>query len=189
MFDSGLTGRQLIGHLSAPEVSRRLGLRFGLDVHAVSLSARGGTFQVNAGVQSYIVRLPRDPAHLDALRQEARVAAALRGCISLRLPDTRVVEDLPEHPVFAIHRRIEGDPLATEHYTRSLPAARERLVADLACFFRQMHGVPLDWAAVWLGLERTTGDLITWTAPAASFDNATNASEVAAACDSRLQGG
>ncbi|EMA51560.1 DUF7282 domain-containing protein [Halococcus thailandensis] len=31
--------------------------------------------------------------------------------------------------------------------------------------------------------ERTAGELITWTAPAASFDNATNASEVAAAVD------
>jgi PGF-CTERM protein len=31
--------------------------------------------------------------------------------------------------------------------------------------------------------ERTTGELITWTAPAASFDNATNASEVAAAVE------
>ncbi|WP_237561232.1 DUF7282 domain-containing protein [Halococcus sediminicola] len=32
--------------------------------------------------------------------------------------------------------------------------------------------------------ERTTGELITWTAPAASFDNATNASEVATAVES-----
>ena len=31
--------------------------------------------------------------------------------------------------------------------------------------------------------ERTAGELITWTAPAATFDNATNASEVAAAVD------
>jgi hypothetical protein len=31
--------------------------------------------------------------------------------------------------------------------------------------------------------ERTAGELITWTAPAASFNNATNASEVAAAID------
>jgi PGF-CTERM protein len=31
--------------------------------------------------------------------------------------------------------------------------------------------------------ERTTGELITWTAPAASFDNATNTSEVAAAVE------
>jgi aminoglycoside phosphotransferase (APT) family kinase protein len=105
----------------------------------------------------YVVRLPRDPAHLASLRQEARVAAALQGRVDLRLPDTRVVEGLAGRPAFAIHTLIAGEPLTTAHYAASSPAVRERLVADLAHFFRQMHAIPLEQACGWLGIPCQTG--------------------------------
>jgi aminoglycoside phosphotransferase (APT) family kinase protein len=166
LFTTRLTETQLASLLSAPEVSHRAGLHLGPDASAVALSSRGRAFEVTAAGSSYIVRLPRDHAHLVSLRQEARIAAALQGRISLHFPDTRVVEGLSGVPTLAIHTKIPGEPLVTDNYTNSSPAARERLVSDLARFFQQMHAIPLDQAAEWLGLECLSDDPATELAPA-----------------------
>jgi len=162
---TGLTERELIDLLSTPEINERLGLRLGPDAHAVALSSRGRTYRVTDDEQSYIVRLPRDQAHLVSLRQEARIAAALQGRISLRFPDTRVIEASPEGPVLAIHSIIAGEPLTTDHYALSSPAARERLVVDLSRFFRQMHSIPLAQACTWMDVTYETDDPAAELAP------------------------
>ena len=164
MFTTGLTETQLIGLLTTPAVERQLGLRLGPDARATSLSARRSTLQVSDADGSYIVRLPQDRAHLATLRREARISAALRGRTALRIPDTRLVES-PGHPPFALHRMIPGEPLTTEHYTQSTPAARERLVGDLARFFREMHSIRLSQACAWLELPVETDDLAVELAP------------------------
>ena len=165
MSTTGLTETQLIDVLTAPEVSQRLGLHLGPDAQAVALSARGNIFQVTDACQRHIVRLHRDHTHLVSLRREARIATALAGHLSLRVPDTRVIEGLSEHPIFAIHAMIPGEPLDTEHCTHARPSVRERLVADLALFFRQMHAISLDQACTWLGVDGKTDDLATELAP------------------------
>jgi len=165
VLTTGLTGTQLIDLLAAPEISERLGLYLGSDAHAAALSARGSTFQVTSAGQSYIVRLPRDQAHLVSLRREARIAAALQGRVSLCFPDTQVIEGLAGRPAYAIHSTIVGEPLITEHYTQSSPAARERLVTDLAGFFRQMHGIPLAQACTWMEATYETDDPAAELAP------------------------
>jgi aminoglycoside phosphotransferase len=152
----------LIDLLTTPEADRQLGLHLGPDARAASLSARRSTFQVSAAAESYVVRLAQDRAHLADLRREARIAAALQGRTALRLPDTRVVEG---EPAFALHKMIPGKPLTTEHFTQSAPAARERLVGDLARFFRQMHGIPLRQAGEWLDIAHEGDDLAQGLAP------------------------
>jgi aminoglycoside phosphotransferase (APT) family kinase protein len=157
-----LTETQLIGLLKTPEADRQLALRLGPDARATSLSDRRSTFQVSDAAQSYIVRLPQDRAHLAALCREARIAAALQGRTALRVPNTRVVEG---SPTFALHDMIPGEPLTTEHYAQSSPAAQERLVGDLARFFRQMHSIRLSQACEWLDIPIETGDPATELAP------------------------
>lgn len=159
MLTVNLNETQLIDLLDAPDVRQRLGLRLGPGAQAIALSARGSAFQVNSAGQSYIVRLPRDETHLVSLRQEARIATALQGRVSLRVPETQIVEGLSDTLPFAIHRMIPGEPLETDAYTQSSPAARDRLVAELAHFFRQMHSIPLSHACEWLGIPCETDDL------------------------------
>lgn len=96
----------------------------------------------------FIVRIASDDAHLQALRREVRLLAGMRDWVTLRIPDTRIVE---AEATFAIHCQIPGDPLATELYEGLSPSLRGRLVMDLATFFRETHAVPLELACSWLG--------------------------------------
>jgi aminoglycoside phosphotransferase (APT) family kinase protein len=160
-----MTETEIADLVATPEVQWRLGLELKPPVHAVALSARGTTYKVSSAEGLFIVRLPRDAAHLAALRREARIAAELRGQISMRVPDTQVFAELPDRPAFALHRLIPGEPLTTDHYTQSSPAARERLVADLASFFHEMHRVPLERAAGWLDVRCKTADVAAELAP------------------------
>jgi hypothetical protein len=54
---------------------------------------------------------------------------------------------------------IPGEPLTTDLYLDLVPTARDRLVGDLARFFRQTHGIPLRVVCEWLDMlyegERT----------------------------------
>ncbi|MCJ7737394.1 MAG: aminoglycoside phosphotransferase family protein, partial [Anaerolineae bacterium] len=96
----------------------------------------------------FIIRVASDDVHLGDLRREVRLLAGLRDWVTLRIPDTRIVE---AQTPFAIHCQIPGDPLAIEHYEESSPSLRERLAVDLATFFREAHAVPLELACAWLG--------------------------------------
>jgi hypothetical protein len=111
-----------------------------------------GVYRVSGPPGTFIVRLARDAGHLAALHQEARVAARMRERVTLALPDTRVFDNVAGCPACAAHRMIPGDPLTTELLTAMSPAARERLVADLARFFRETHAIPLREACGWLGI-------------------------------------
>jgi aminoglycoside phosphotransferase (APT) family kinase protein len=153
-----LNEAQLIDLLTTPEVGAQLGLRLGPDARAAALSSRGSAFQVTSGDRRYVVRLSRDGAHLASLRREARIAAALQGRTALRFPNTQLWEGATGQPSLAIHTLIPGEPLVADHYTKAAPPVRERLVADLARFFRDMHAVPLERACDWLGIACETGD-------------------------------
>jgi aminoglycoside phosphotransferase (APT) family kinase protein len=159
MSDRKLTGMDVLELLSSSRVQAQLDLSISRQACAHALSARRDTYQVtDAGVR-YVVRFAEDAAHLAMLKKEERVQLGLRGHVTLRIPDTRVIEALDGHPrrtsvPFAIHRMIPGEPLVTEHYANASPQARDRLVRDLARFFRETHSVPLERACDWLDLPR-----------------------------------
>jgi hypothetical protein len=112
---------------------------------------------------NWILRFPRDDAHLSVLRKEERVQTGLRERVVLRLPDTRVIDDLDGHPVFAIHSMIAGEPLTTDLYRDLSSEARDRLIGDLVRFYHETHGIPLQVACDWLDIpfdgERTAEKL------------------------------
>jgi len=111
-----------------------------------------GTFQISGVTGDLILRFPRDEQQLSMLQVEEGVQNGMRHYVSVRIPDTSVLADIDACPAFAIHRMIPGKPLTSETYTRLLPEPRDRLVGDLAGFFRDTHAVPLDVACGWLGL-------------------------------------
>jgi aminoglycoside phosphotransferase (APT) family kinase protein len=158
-----LSEAEIVKLLSSPLVRNRLGGSFGEDVSAISLSARKDVYRVTTSNGDWILRFPRDGEHLSVLRKEERIGFGLRERITLRIPDTRVIADLDGIPAFAIHRVIPGEPLTTDLYLNLLPAARDRLIGDLARFFCQTHGIPLHVACEWLGIpfegERTVAEL------------------------------
>lgn len=159
--------------LSTPRVSRRLGERIGTEVQVAPLGAR--TYRVSGSKGTFIVRFPRDRAHLSVLKKEESVQRELRNWVSVLVPDTSVIDDLDGCPAFAIHSMIPGRPLTTDCYSGASPAGRGRLVADLATFFHETHSIPLPVACQWLGIpfeeERTVARLAsrqgkpTWFSP------------------------
>jgi aminoglycoside phosphotransferase (APT) family kinase protein len=136
--------------LSAPQVKGRLGDLVGRDPRVQLLGI--GTYRVTGPGGEYIVRSPKDEAHLALLKKEENVQSGFREHIALQIPDTRVIDDLDGCPAFAVHRMIPGEPLTTELYDQSSSEARARLVSDLAVFFYQAHSIPLAVACAWLGL-------------------------------------
>jgi aminoglycoside phosphotransferase len=75
---------------------------------------------------------------------------------------------------------IPGQPLTTHHLDGMSPAARDRLVADLASFFRDTHSIPLQVACEWLGIPFDEGSTVirlaemrgkpTWFSPEAAAE-------------------
>lgn len=168
---SNITEAQVVRLFSSPLVNQRLASPIGADVRAVALSRRGDTYRVSGSNGDFIVRFPREASRLAALYREERIGRGLRGRVTLRLPDTQVVDDLEGIPPFAIHRMIPGEPLTTETYSQSAPPVRERLVGDLARFFRETHAIPLETACGWLDIpfdeELAARSKPSWFDPAA----------------------
>jgi aminoglycoside phosphotransferase (APT) family kinase protein len=136
--------------LSTTRVSNRLGNRIGTHVQAVPLGAR--TYRISGSKGTFIVRFPRDRAHLSVLKKEESVQRELRNWVSVLVPDTSVIDDLDGCSAFAIHSMIPGQPLTTECYSGASSAGRGRLVTDLATFFHETHRIPLPVACQWLGV-------------------------------------
>jgi len=161
--------------LSTPQVSRRVGHDVGANVRATLLGK--GTFQVAGPKGDFILRFPRNEEHLAMLKREEAIQRGLRARVTVIIPDTTVIADLDPSPAFAIHRMIPGQPLTSGCYGHLSPGIRDRLVADLAGFFRETHSVPLEVACEWLGIPfagaRTVAELAstqgkpTWFGPAA----------------------
>jgi len=161
--------------LSTPQVSRRVGHDVGANARVTRLGT--GTYQVAGSKGDFILRFPRDEAHLAMLKREEAIQRGLRARVTVIIPDTTVIADLDPSPAFAIHRMIPGQPLTSDCYAHLSPATRDRLVADLANFFRETHSVPLEVACEWLGIPfagaRTVAELAatqgkpTWFGPAA----------------------
>jgi aminoglycoside phosphotransferase (APT) family kinase protein len=136
--------------LSTPQVKGRLGDLVGPAPRVQRLGA--GTYRVIGPKGEYVVRLPKDEAHLALLKTEENVQSGFRERVTLQIPDTRVIDDLAGYPPFAVHRMVPGEPLTTQLYDDASAEARARLVSDLASFFFDAHSIPLAVACAWLGL-------------------------------------
>jgi aminoglycoside phosphotransferase (APT) family kinase protein len=159
--------------LSTSEIRRRLGERLGAGMRVTLLG--GNTYKAAGSGGEFVVRFPRDEAHLSMLRKEESVQRGLRDRITVLVPDTRVIDGVDGCPVFAIHRMIQGEPLESERYDHLSPEARDRLIGDLATFFWETHAIPPETACEWLGIpfdgERAVAELAsiqgkpTWFGP------------------------
>ena len=153
-FATSPSEAQVTGLLNSAAVRARLALRgiFDRHVRAKRLPGRGEIYQVTACSGDLVVRFPRDEADLAVLAKEERVQRGLRDRVTLRIPDTHVVDDLDGVPAFAIHHLVPGAPLDDDCYAGLSARGRDRLVRDLATFFQQTHGIPLEVACGWLDI-------------------------------------
>lgn len=90
-----------------------------------------------------IFKFPEGEEAHSALRREARLLAAVRPCLTLPVPRMTLHEG---PPLFSEHAKLPGGTLLRAGYGRLGEAARDRLAADLALFFAELHA--LDPAAM-----------------------------------------
>ncbi|WP_435076542.1 DUF7282 domain-containing protein [Halococcus sp. AFM35] len=136
------------------------------DIAAIALNL-SGTSNATVTVGSEAVNYEANVTVNDS-DGDGRVTLLMNTYIAGLGTESRVYEASEGDAVVGTNRTTEplDSPLETSRYNLSVAVAgRQTDTATLAL------------------TERTTGELITWTAPAASFDNATNASEVAAAIE------
>jgi ribosomal protein S18 acetylase RimI-like enzyme len=161
VFVSDLGEAEVAEILSTPEISRRLDDRPGIGMRVTLLD--DNTYKVAGSKGEFVVRFPRDKAHLSLLKREESIQRGLKGRITALIPDTRVIDGVDGCPALAIHRMIQGEPLESDCYDRLSPEARDRLIGDLVTFFWQTHAVELEAACEWLDIpfdgERTVAEL------------------------------
>lgn len=83
-----------------------------------------------------IFRFPRDAEAEKALRIEEALLAAVRPHVTLPVPDLAVH---PGPPLFSRHEKIPGAHLLTPQYLQLPEDARQRLAAEMARFYAQLH--------------------------------------------------
>ncbi len=136
------------------------------DIAAIALNL-SGTANATVTVGSEAVNYEANVTVNDS-DDDGRVTLLMNTYIAGMGTENRVYEASEGDAVTDTNRTTDplDSPLEASRYNLSVAAGERRT----------------DTATLAL-TERTTGELITWTAPAASFDNATNASEVAAAVE------
>lgn len=87
-----------------------------------------------------VVKCPRHPAAVQALRREAEVLAAARPHLTLPVPNLTFH---PGPPAFTRHDLLPGGQILAADYARLGEAARETLARDLAQFHADCHAIPL----------------------------------------------
>lgn len=85
-----------------------------------------------------IFKFPRDKPATKALIGEARLLSVVRPAVTLRTPQMQL---LPGPPIFSRHEKVPGEHLLTADYEALDDAARDRVAADLADFFAELHAL------------------------------------------------
>ena len=111
------------------------------------------TYQAVTSNGDFILRFPQDIREYGLLKKEEKVQKGYRSWVNLKIPETRVYDEVYGCPFFAVHPMIRGEPLDSALYERMSPGARYRLITDLANFFRQSHRVPITLACEWLDIK------------------------------------
>jgi hypothetical protein len=90
---------------------------------------------------SVVFKFPRHDAAQQALIKEAALIAAVRPALTISVPDLRLHKG---PPLFSSHEKIHGRHLLTADYDTISQAARDRLAADIARFYAELHRLPTD---------------------------------------------
>lgn len=104
-----------------------------------------------------IFKFPRHAEAERRLKAEAGLLAVLRPKVTMPLPDQQLHEG---PPLFSCHTKLRGEHLLAAHYERLPVKARERIAADVALFFAELHA--LDYAVM---KEAGAGLIGSWLPP------------------------
>jgi aminoglycoside 2''-phosphotransferase len=127
--------------LLAPYLDRIRAWQPDLPIHTARLNRDGLINDVVIIDESLVVRFPKDDYGRRAMVQEGRVLDLARRHVAVRLPqfDHRG-ED------FVAYHFLPGEPLLHHVLLSQSAATQERLIGQLALFFRQLHAIPRDVA-------------------------------------------
>jgi hypothetical protein len=89
----------------------------------------------------FVFKFPRHQEAEQALLREAALLGAIRGRLTMPLPDLILVAG---NPLFSRHHKIPGAYLLSGDYDRLDETARTRLASDLALFYAEMHALDLE---------------------------------------------
>jgi aminoglycoside phosphotransferase (APT) family kinase protein len=92
---------------------------------------------VDAG-DRLIFKFPRDDEVAQSLTREAKLLEVIRPAVTLPVPG--LIVD-PGPPLFSRHDKLRGEHLVTAGYERLPEAARDRLAADIAQFYAELHAL------------------------------------------------
>jgi hypothetical protein len=87
-----------------------------------------------------VFKFPRHEIARAALIKEAALLAVVRPALRMPVPDMRI-HDGP--PLFSSHQKIRGQHLLSADYASLPDTARDRLAADIARFYFELHSQPL----------------------------------------------
>ena len=85
-----------------------------------------------------IFKFPRHEEASARLRREAGLLAVIRPAVTMPVPDL-ALHDGP--PLFSRHAKLPGEHLLSRHYETMPETARQRLAADMALFYAELHGL------------------------------------------------
>jgi hypothetical protein len=83
-----------------------------------------------------IFKFPRHAAAEKRLVAEASLLAVIRPAVTMPVPDLTLY---PGPPLFSRHIKLKGEHLLTRQYELLPVGARQRLAADMALFYAQLH--------------------------------------------------
>jgi hypothetical protein len=88
-----------------------------------------------------VFKFPRHEIARAALIKEAALLAVVRPALTMPVPDLRIHEG---PPLFSSHRKLHGQHLLGADYASLPDAARNRLAAEIAQFYAEVHRLPVD---------------------------------------------
>lgn len=111
-----------------------------------------------------IFKFPRNEVARAALIREASILAAVRPFLTMPVPDLTLYQ---EPRLFSRHKKLRGEHLVTEQYDALPVSARDRMAAELALFYSQLHAIDDDVMA-----DAGARPIFEWLAPDAILDRA-----------------
>lgn len=88
-----------------------------------------------------IFKFPRDADAEKALRAEAALLAVVRPVVTMTVPDLRLHRG---PPLFSAHEKIKGRHLLAGDYQMLPGGAPDRIAADIARFYAELHRLPVE---------------------------------------------
>ena len=88
-----------------------------------------------------VFKFPRHEIAQAALIKEAALLAVVRPALTMPVPDLRIHEG---SLLFSSHRKLRGQHLLSPDYASLPDRARDRLAAEIAQFYAELHCLPVD---------------------------------------------